>query len=100
MNTLMNAEMLASKKVFHGRIITVINYDFYQDPKNYVIEHEPGHEPGDEHRNKEQEERILKGEKGEVMERLFRLLVRLGEIYNADKMIPVGSVQVAGVYYK
>jgi len=34
------------------------------------------------------------------MERLFRLLVRLGEIYNADSMIPVGSVQVAGVSYK
>jgi len=46
------------------------------------------------------EEKILNGEKGEVMERLFRLLVRLGEIYDADKMIPVGSVQVAGVSYK
>ena len=34
------------------------------------------------------------------MERLFRLLVRLGDIYGADKMIPVGSVQVAGVSYK
>jgi predicted aconitase len=47
-----------------------------------------------------QEERILNGDKGEVMERMFRLLVRLGEIYNADKMITVGSVQVAGVSYK
>ena len=46
------------------------------------------------------EEKILNGDKGEVMERMFRLLVRLGEIYNADKMIPVGSVQVAGVSYK
>ena len=46
------------------------------------------------------EEKILDGDKGEVMERLFRLLVRLGEIYGADKMIPVGSVQVAGVSYK
>ena len=46
------------------------------------------------------EERILNGEKGEVMERLFRLLVRLSDIYGADKMIPVGSVQVAGVSYK
>ena len=46
------------------------------------------------------EEKILNGEQGEVMERMFRLLVRLGEIYNADKMIPVGSVQVAGVSYK
>lgn len=47
-----------------------------------------------------EEEKILDGEQGEVTERLFRLLVRLGEIYGADKMIPVGSVQVAGVSYK
>ena len=47
-----------------------------------------------------EEEKILDGENGEVMGRLFRLLVRLGEIYGADKMIPVGSVQVAGVSYK
>jgi hypothetical protein len=33
-----------------------------------------------------EEEKILDGEKGEVMERLFRLLVRLGDIYGADKM--------------
>jgi len=46
------------------------------------------------------EEKILNGESGEVTERLFRLLVRLGDIYGADKMIPVGSVQVAGVSYK
>ncbi|MGA2460253.1 MAG: aconitase X catalytic domain-containing protein [Candidatus Bathyarchaeia archaeon] len=46
------------------------------------------------------EERTLSGENGEVMERLFRLLVRLGEIYDADKMIPIGSAQVAGVSYK
>jgi predicted aconitase len=46
------------------------------------------------------EEKILNGEMGEIMERLFRLLVRLGDIYGADKMIPVGSVQVAGVSYK
>ncbi len=47
-----------------------------------------------------EEEGILDGEKGEVLERLFRLLVRLGDIYGAEKMIPVGSVQVAGVSYK
>ncbi len=47
-----------------------------------------------------QEEGILNGDQGEVLERQMRLLVRLGEIYNADKMIPVGSVQVAGVSYK
>jgi len=47
-----------------------------------------------------QEEKLLNGEQGEVVERLFRLLVRLGDIYGADKMIPIGSVQVAGVSYK
>ncbi len=47
-----------------------------------------------------EEEQMLDGEAGEVRQRLFRLLVRLGEIYGADKMIPVGSVQVAGVSYK
>ena len=46
------------------------------------------------------EEGILKGEKGEVLERMFRLLVRLGDIYGAERMIPVDSVQVAGVSYK
>lgn len=43
---------------------------------------------------------MLAGEHGEVVERNFRLLVRLGEIYGADRMIHVGSVQVAGVSYK
>ena len=43
---------------------------------------------------------MLSGERGEVLERMFRLLVRLGDIYGADRMIPVGSVQVAGVSYK
>ena len=47
-----------------------------------------------------EEEKLLDGEEGEVFERLFRLLVRLGDIYGAEKMIPVGSVQVAGVSYK
>jgi len=47
-----------------------------------------------------EEERMLAGEHGEVVGRNFRLLVRLGEIYGADRMIPVSSVQVAGVSYK
>lgn len=47
-----------------------------------------------------EEEGILEGEEGEVNQRLMRLLVRLGDIYGAEKMIPVGSVQVAGVSYK
>jgi hypothetical protein len=47
-----------------------------------------------------EQERMLAGEYGEVVERNFRLLVRLGEIYGANRMIPVESVQVAGVSYK
>jgi hypothetical protein len=47
-----------------------------------------------------EQERMLAGEHGEVVERNFRLLVRLGEIYGADRMIHVDSVQVAGVSYK
>lgn len=47
-----------------------------------------------------EQEQMLAGDHGEVLERNFRLLVRLGEIYGADRMIPVGSVQVAGVSYK
>jgi len=47
-----------------------------------------------------EEQKILDGEQGAVPARLMRLLVRLGDIYGADKMIPVGSVQVAGVSYK
>lgn len=46
------------------------------------------------------EQKILDGEQGDVPARLMRLLVRLGDIYGADGMIPVGSVQVAGVSYK
>lgn len=46
------------------------------------------------------EERIRSGENGEVLERMFRLLVQLGDIYGADRMIPVSSAQVAGVSYK
>ena len=47
-----------------------------------------------------EEEKMLNGECGEAQQRLFRLLVRLGDIYGAEKMIPVSSVQVSGISYK
>jgi len=47
-----------------------------------------------------EQEKMLEGGHGEVIERQMRLLVRLGEIYKADKMIDIGSAQVAGVSYK
>ena len=46
------------------------------------------------------EELILSGENGEIVERTFRLLINHGDIYEADRMIPVSSAQVAGVSYK
>jgi len=48
---------------------------------------------------KEQQD-MLDGGRGEVIQRNMRLLVRLGEIYGADRMIPIASAQVAGVSYK
>jgi len=43
---------------------------------------------------------MLRGDTGEVTAKMMRLLVRLGDIYDADRMIPVSSVQVSGVSYK
>jgi predicted aconitase len=45
-------------------------------------------------------ENMLNGEQGEIVAKMMRLLTRLGEVYNAEKLIPVASVQVAGVSYK
>jgi len=47
-----------------------------------------------------EEEKIYDGEYGEVLEMAMNLLVSLGEIYGAEKLIPVSSVQVSGVSYK
>lgn len=46
------------------------------------------------------EERILNGEEGEVLARAMRLLVTLGEIEGAQRLIPIHRSQVAGVSYK
>ena len=46
------------------------------------------------------ETKMLNGEQGEAVQKAMEILVALGKIYNADKMIPVASVQVAGVSYK
>ena len=51
------------------------------------------------HLTKEQE-KMLDGEQGSITAKMMRLLVRLGDVYKAERMIPVASVQVAGVSYK
>ncbi|MGC9554316.1 MAG: aconitase X catalytic domain-containing protein [Thermoplasmatota archaeon] len=47
-----------------------------------------------------EQEGMLAGEEGEVVAKMMRLLVRLGDVYGADRMLPVSSVQVSGVSYK
>ncbi len=44
--------------------------------------------------------RLLDGESGPMIQRLMRLLVRLGEIYGADCMVAIASAQVSGVSHK
>jgi hypothetical protein len=46
------------------------------------------------------EERMLAGENGEAMQKAMEIIVALGKIYSAEKMIPITSAQAAGVSYK
>ncbi|MEM5784271.1 MAG: aconitase X catalytic domain-containing protein [Candidatus Aenigmatarchaeota archaeon] len=46
-----------------------------------------------------EEEAMLAGEHGEACKRAMEILVALGKIYGADRLINVASVQVAGVSY-
>ena len=47
-----------------------------------------------------EEEGIYQGEQGETLRRMMEILVALGDIYGADRLVPVRSVQIAGVSYK
>ncbi len=47
----------------------------------------------------DEEERILDGSRGNASAKSMKILVALGEIYGAKRLIPVGSVQIAGVSY-
>lgn len=47
-----------------------------------------------------EEESICQGECGETLRRMMEILVALGDIYEAERLIPVKSVQIAGVSYK
>ena len=46
------------------------------------------------------EEEIYRGERGESLRKMMEILVALGDIYGADRLIPVRSVQIAGVSFK
>jgi hypothetical protein len=46
-----------------------------------------------------QEQRMLDGEEGYAVRKSMEILTALGDIYGAERLIKVGSVQVAGVSY-
>ncbi len=47
-----------------------------------------------------EEEAILAGEQGAAVRRAMQIVVTLGRIYEAQRLLPVKSVQVAGVSYR
>lgn len=46
------------------------------------------------------EERILAGEEGHGRQKAIELLVALGDIYGAERLIPIASAQVSGASFK
>ncbi len=47
----------------------------------------------------EKEQKMLDGEEGYAVKKSMEILIALGDIYGAERLIKVGSVQVAGVSY-
>lgn len=47
-----------------------------------------------------EEEKILNGEKGWAYEISMKILVRLGDLFNATRLIPIKSAHISGVSYK
>lgn len=43
------------------------------------------------------EEDILKGEKGEVLQLAMKILVSVGKIFNATKLVPIKSAHISGI---
>lgn len=46
------------------------------------------------------EEKMYNGEFGETIEKSIRILVAIGDIYNAKNLIPIKNTQISGVSYK
>jgi len=47
-----------------------------------------------------EEELALSGEYGPALQKAMEILVALGDLYGADRLIPIKSAQIAGVSYK
>ena len=46
------------------------------------------------------DERILSGEQGETRQKMLELLVALGKVFGAERLVPIKSAQVSGASYK
>jgi predicted aconitase len=46
------------------------------------------------------EEKLINGEQGPTYQKAIEILAALGDIYGADRLIPIKSAQIAGVSYK
>ncbi len=46
------------------------------------------------------EEAMLGGEEGPAAAKLLELLVALGEVFGAERLVPVESAHISGVSYK
>lgn len=46
------------------------------------------------------EEKILAGEQGETRQKMLELLVALGKVFGAERLVPIKSAQVSGASYK
>jgi hypothetical protein len=46
------------------------------------------------------DERILAGEQGETRQKMLELLVALGKVFGAERLVPIRSAQVSGASYK
>jgi predicted aconitase len=47
-----------------------------------------------------EDEKILAGERGETRQRMLELLVALGKVFGAERLVPIRSAQVSGASYK
>ncbi len=47
-----------------------------------------------------EEERALSGEYGAALQKAYEILVALGEVMDAERLVPIKSAQIAGVSYK
>jgi predicted aconitase len=47
-----------------------------------------------------EEERILAGELGETRQKMMEILVALGKVFGAERLVPIRSAQVSGASYK